>query len=188
MKRVAVAAVLATLAVPASALAAGRAVTYNARVVRADALNLVLRRLDGRTVRFSAAQIAGLPGATADSGHPAAPLAHMAGGPRSAGSGVAQLAPGIVVRVTETVDGSGRAAVRLGVPPGVSASRRARGVVSAVSAGSVLLDTAGGVELRLRGAVGGLHPCQQASVVYHQEKLTLVADRVLAGGPADCAR
>ena len=51
----------------------------------------------------------------------------------------------------------------------------------------ITLDTAGGIEIRLRGAVAGVHPCQQASVVYHQEKLTLIADRVSAGGPSDCA-
>ena len=180
MKRVAVAAAVATLALPASAVAA----TFNARVVRSDALNLVLRRLDGRTVTYSAAQIAQLPSGGGGGGRRRQPLAHIAGGPRSAGRGIATLDPGLIVRVIDPGSGS----VTLRLPANAGGAHRVTGVVSAVSGATILLDTAGGPELRLRGAVAGVHPCQQANVVYHQDKLSLVADHVAPTGRIDCAR
>jgi hypothetical protein len=60
-------------------------------------------------------------------------------------------------------------------------------VVSSAAGGSILLDTQAGLELRLRGALAGVHPCERASVVYHQDRLTLVADRVTVIGATDCA-
>jgi hypothetical protein len=108
----------------------------------------------------------------------------MAGGPRSAGGGITVLDPGLVVRVTETGAGS----VTVGLPAGIGARHRVTGVVSATAGGSILLDTQAGLELRLRGAVAGVRPCQRASVVYHQDRLTLIADRVTVTGTTDCAR
>jgi hypothetical protein len=178
MKRVAVAAAVAMLALPASAFAA----TFSARVVRSDALSLVLRRADGRTVTYASSRIAGLPSGLARAGGLGGPLAHIAGGPRSAGA-VGALDPGVLVQVTQT----GAGTITLALPRGVGARHRVTGVVSAVSGGSILLDVNGGVELRLRGAVGGVRACQQADVVYHQEQFTLVADRVAATGRVDCA-
>ncbi len=176
MKRVAVAAAVAMLALPASALAA----TFNARVVRSDPLHLVLRRVDGRTVTYTAAQIAARPEGM---GSARPPLAHMAGGPRSAAAAVAALDPGVLVRVHQASDGN----VSLGLPSGVGTRHRVTGVVSAVSGGSILLDTAGGLTLRLRGAVGSVGPCQQANVLYHQDEFTLIADHVAPTGRRDCA-
>jgi hypothetical protein len=179
MKRVAVAAAVAMLALPASALGA----TFDARVVRSDALNLVLRRADGRTVTYASSRIAASSTDTARGGGANPPLAHIAGDPRSAASRAGALDPGVVVRVTPTSNGT----IRLGLPPGIGATHQVTGVVGAASGGSLLLDLAHGLELRLRGAVGGLRACQQAQVVYHQEKFTLVADRATATGRSDCA-
>jgi hypothetical protein len=179
MKRVAVAAAVASLALPASAYAA----TFKARVLRSDALQLVVRRDDGRKVTYTAAQIAGLPSAATAAGGRRRPLAHMAGGPRSAGGGITALDPGLLVAITETGNGT----VTVGLPAGIGARHRVAGVVSATAGGSILLDTSAGLELRLRGAVAGVRPCQRASVVYHQDALTLVADRVTVTGATDCA-
>jgi hypothetical protein len=179
MKRVAVAAAVASLALPASAYAA----TFKARVLRSDALHLVLRRDDGRKVTYTAAQIAALPAAATTAGGRHQLLAHVAGGPRSADAGITLLDPGLLVRVTET----GAGTVTVGLPSGIGGRHRVTGVVSAVAGGSILLDTPAGLELRLRGAVAGVHACQRASVVYHQDRLALVADRVTVTGATDCA-
>jgi hypothetical protein len=197
MKRLTVAPALLMLALPGGALAAARTRSFNARVLRSSALQLVLRRLDGRTLRYSAGQITGVPGGATASGDRREPVAHMAGGaatarprtdgPRSAGSAIPPLNPGILVRVTETVGVAGRPAVKLGLPAGAAGPQHAAGVISAVSGASFLLDTAGGLELRLQGAVAGLRTCDTASVTYHQDTLTLVADSVRDTGRSSCA-
>jgi hypothetical protein len=188
VKRFTLVAAVVTLAVPSGALAAGRVIRFNARVLRSDTLGVVLRRADGRTVRFAAAQITGVPSSATVSGDRHDPLAHTAAGPPGAGSPIAGLSPGVLVRVVETLGAGGRPTVRLRLPGGAGARQHAAGEVGAVSAGSFLLDAANGLELRLEGTVAGLRPCATASVVYHQEKLSLVADRVTVTGRSDCAR
>jgi len=188
LKALAAAAVVALLVLPSGALATGRAVSFNARIVRVSSLGVVLRRAGGRTVRVAASQITRVPGGVSASGGAHAPLAHMSGDLRGVVGALEGLAPGLVVRVTRSAGAAGRPSVALTLPSGIGPARHARGVVSSVFQSSFLLDGAGGLELRLRGHTAGLHVCDGASVVYHQNHVTLVADRVRDAGRASCAR
>jgi hypothetical protein len=179
---------VAVLALPSGAVAGGRARSYNARVLRVSSLGVVLRRAGGRTVRFSAdelTQVASRVDASSD-GHE--PLAHMTGQLPGLVSALERLAPGVIVRVTDRAQSGGRPRVALGLPPAVGRAQRARGVVGSVFGGSFLLDTVNGLELRLRGHAVGLHACDQATVAYHQDHVTLVADSVRDTGRTTCAR
>ncbi len=165
MKRLALLTLVAMLALPAAALAR----TFPARVVHATPNALTLRLADGRVVRYASPRPA--------SAAPRPLLAHAARDAAAAdvSFNLAALAPGVTVLVSASPGG-----VTIGLPGPGAPEQRASGVVRAVAPGSFVLELADHTQLRLQGA--GVHPCETASVAYHQDLVLLVADSVRAAG------
>jgi hypothetical protein len=173
MRRLALVTLVTMLALPGAALARSR--TFPARVVRATAQSLTVRRADGAIVRYVSPRVA--------APTPERPLlAHVA---RATEAGRAAFSlQALEAGVTVLVDAT-RGGVTVTLPGPGASGQRAIGVVSVVAPDGFVLRLPDRTALRLHTSHRlSLRPCETASVTYHQDLALLVADRVqrLAGG------
>jgi hypothetical protein len=179
-------------------------VSFYATVVRASTKGLVVRTRSGRTLRFSAAQIARkrspLAGHNRRRKHHRRGLAvRRAGDSLNAGPivvNIVGLQPGVTVLITETVAPDGTVTITITLPPqGVSGQESASGVVTDVEDDVFEVTTGDGADLRLHMSADqlsalNLQQCDTVSVTYHQDAGMLIADGAQVTGAStsgDCA-
>lgn len=184
-----------------------RTLSFYATVVRANAKGLVVRTDNGRTLRFSAAQITrkrspsakphaklrkhhGRRGhvlrAASDSTTPTGPVA----------INIIGLQPGVTVLITETVATDGTLTITITLPPlSANTPQNATGVVTDVEDDVFVISTGDGADLRLHMAADqlsnlNLGTCDTVTVTYHQDAGMLIADSARVTGSSasgDCA-
>jgi hypothetical protein len=173
-----------------------RTVAFLGRVVKSNKSGLVLRLADGKKVAFSAKQVR----------RPRPKASHKRKArAASARASVANvtiniqgLQPGVMVLVTETVDGN-NVTITISFPtksdPVTGGEQQASGTVTDVGDDAFVLTTDDGSDLRLHMAASklgdlGLQPCDTLDVSYHQDAGMLIADHVSSTGTSttgDCA-
>jgi hypothetical protein len=174
-------------------------VSYYASVVKTSSSHVELRLADGRTVNFSAGQMAGHK--ASHSKHDRAAIAHAA-----SGSGVTiniqGLAPGATVLVTEAVGSDGSLTVSITLPAATAGSgsgtgsagtpgdQTIDGVVSDVEDDTFTVQTSDGSSLVFHmdpTALNniGMFPCDTVIVSYHEADNELIADNVDDNGTSD---
>lgn len=182
-------------------------VRFYATVVKANSHGLLVRTLSGKTLHFSARQIA----------RQRAPLARRHGlhvrlrhgrrmhfafmapdmQPPNApvAINILGLQPGITVLITETVSPAGAVTVTITLPPSnVTVQQNDAGVITDVEDSDFKMTAAAGAELRLFMAADqlsnlNLQPCDTVEVRYHQDAGLLIADDVQVTGAStagDC--
>lgn len=175
--------------------------SFYATVVRANAQGLVVRTTSGRTLRFSAAQIA----------RNRSPLMHKRPkhrrhGLRAASDSVSVpgpvainiigLQPGVTVLITETIAPDGTVMITITLPPlSANVPQSASGVVTDVEDDVFELTTGDGADLRLHMSADqlsnlNLETCDSVNVTYHQDAGMLIADGAQVTGASssgDCA-
>jgi hypothetical protein len=183
-------------------------VRFYARVVTASRDGVLVRTLSGRSMRFSAVQIAReraplashrSPRVRASDRQSGMHFAYMAGDvpPRTGpvAINVVGLQPGVTVLIAKTVNRGGRMTVRITLPPSnVTAQQTDSGVVTDTEDGSFQIRDGGGAALRFTINPGelsnlNLRDCSTVDVVYRQYGSVLIADEVRPTGAssfADC--
>lgn len=174
-----------------------RTVTFSARVVKASAKGLLLRRRDGRLVFFSTQQLRR---------HTSAHRRHRRGRLHkqdltiTAGNVVVNilgLQPGVTVEISESADDRGNVTITITLPPTppTPTSSSASGAVTELDGDAFTVQTSDGSELRLHMSSDALSAlnlstCDTVDVSYHQDAGILVADNVTQTGTSsagDCA-
>ena len=175
-----------------------RSVAFLGRVVKSNTHGLVLRLADGKKVTFSAKQVRRSQTKSAKSHKRAARSASTRAGVSNVTINIQGLQPGVMVLVTETVDG-GNVTITISFPgksdPVAGGEQTASGIVSDVADDAFVLTTDDGSDLRLhismrRLARLDLSVCDTLDVSYHQDAGLLIADHVKATGSSttgDCA-
>jgi hypothetical protein len=180
--------------------------SFYATVVKASRRGLVVRTKAGRTVSFSAAQIARRRGPSGR--NPGRHLGkhgarkhsvHRASDPQVTGPiaiNIVGLQPGVTVLITETVNPDGSVSITITLPPpSVAGQENASGVVTNVENDTFEITTGAGADLRLHMAQDALsnlnlQTCNTVNVTYHQDAGMLIADTVNVTGAStngDCA-
>ena len=184
-----------------------RTVRFYATVVRTSRNGVRVRTLSGRSLDFSAAQIARArsPLTTHRRLHVRAGdrpngmhFAYMAGDvpppARPVAITILGLQPGVTVLIARTVGRDGRVTVKITLPASnVTVQQTVSGVVTDLESGSFEIVDRGGAALRFdvdRGRPSNLNlrECETVDVTYHQYGSLLIADDVRAGAsaPPDC--
>jgi hypothetical protein len=170
-------------------------VSFYARVVRASANGLVVRR-DGKLLSFSAHQIkrAKMPPRhkhPKHRGHRALDIQLSSG---NVVVNILGLQPGALVQITETTDDSGAVTITITLPP-ASGQESAGGLVTEVGRDGFMVQSSDGSDLRFHMSAQSLsslnlQTCNTVEVSYHQDAGMLIADSVTITGSStagDCA-
>jgi hypothetical protein len=173
-------------------------VAFLGRVVKSSQHGLVLRLADGKKVTFSANQVHHSKTKAAKRRAHAARSASVRAGVANVTINIQGLQPGVMVLITETVDG-GNVTITISFPgksdPVAGGEQTASGTVTEVDDDAFVLTTDDGSDLRLHMAAGrlaqlGLGVCDTLDVSYHQDAGMLIADHVNSTGSStsgDCA-
>lgn len=181
-----------------------RTVRFYATVVRADSKGLIVRTTNGRTLRFSAAQIARARRPLSQRHHRA--RRHRRGhvlrraldavnAPGPVAINIVGLQPGVTVLITESVATDGTITITITLPPATGTQETAAGVVGDVGNDDFGITTADGTDLRFHMSADALsnlnlQSCDTVSVTYHQDAGFLIADQAQVTGASstgDCA-